>query len=68
MLRSLELRDSEGVGPVVLGMRPDELYKCDAPAEIESDYHPKIAARDFEPHALTVQNLCIRSGTTYIVH
>ena len=68
MLRSLKLRDSDGVGPVVLGMRPDELDKCDAPAEIESDYHPKIAASDFEPHPFAVQNFCIRSGKTYIVH
>jgi hypothetical protein len=68
MLRSLKLRDSERVDPVVLGMRSDEFHKCDAPTDIERNYHPKIAARDFEPHPFAVQNFCIRSGKTYVVH
>jgi hypothetical protein len=68
MLGSLKLRDSEGVDPVVLGMRPDEFDKRDAPAEIESNYNPKVTAGDFEPHSFTVQNFCIWSCKMYIVH
>jgi hypothetical protein len=68
MLRSLKLRDSEGIDPVVLGMRPDEFHKCDPPAEIESDYHPKITSGDFEPRTFPVQNLCVRSGGKHLVH
>jgi hypothetical protein len=49
-------------------MRSDEFHKCDASAEIESDYHPKIAASDFESRTFSIQNFRIRSGQTYILH
>jgi hypothetical protein len=48
MLALLKLRDGQGVDPVVFGMRSDEFDKCDAPAEVESNDHPKVASGDFE--------------------
>src|SRR6266700_6762312 len=67
-VRVLELRDGQGVNPVVLGMRSDELDEGDASAKIESDDHPKITAGDFEPGAFAIQYFCIGSGKTHIVH
>ena len=57
MLRSFLLveRDTQSVDPIVLSMRSNEFDKRDMSAEIESNDHPKIAASDFEPYALTVQ-------------
>src|ERR1700716_1130213 len=49
-------------------MRSDKLDKRDASAEIESNNHPKIAASDFEPGALAVQDFCVWSRKTNIVH
>jgi hypothetical protein len=49
-------------------MRSDKLDKRDASAEIECNNHPKITAGDFEPCALTVQDLCVRSRKTNIIH
>jgi hypothetical protein len=53
---------------MVFGMRSDKLDKRDASAEIECNNHPKITAGDFEPCALTVQDLCVWSRKTNIIH
>src|ERR1700732_950820 len=49
-------------------MRSDEFYKCDVPAEIESNDHPKITSGDFESRTLAIENFCIRSGGAHICH
>jgi hypothetical protein len=64
----LKVRDGQGVDPIVLGMRSDELDERDASAEIESNNHPKIAACDFEPCTFAVQNFCVWSGKAHVVH
>jgi hypothetical protein len=68
MLRFLKQCDGQSVDPVVLGMRSDEFNEYDAPAEIESNDHPKIAASDFKPRAFPVRDFCIRSGDSHVVH
>jgi hypothetical protein len=67
MLRFLKQCDGQSVDPVVPGMRSDEFNEYDAPAEIESNDHPKIAASDFKPRAFPVQDFCIRSADHGIV-
>jgi hypothetical protein len=47
-------------------MRSDKFDKRDAPAEIESNNHPKISAGNFEPCSLPVQDLCVWSRKTNI--
>jgi len=49
-------------------MCPDELDKCDAPGEIESNDHPKIASSDFKSSSFAIQNFRIWSGQTDIIH
>jgi hypothetical protein len=49
-------------------MCPDELDKCDAPGEIESNDHPKIASSDFKSSSFAIQNSRIWSGQTNIIH
>src|ERR1700730_13434935 len=49
-------------------MGSDKLDKRDASAEIESNNHPKITASDFEPCSLAVQDLCVWSRKTNIIH
>jgi hypothetical protein len=68
MLFFLELRNGQGVDPIVLGMRSDEFDERDAPREIEGNDHPKIAACDFESRTPAIQNFCIRSGKPHILH
>jgi hypothetical protein len=64
----LECRDRQGIDPIVLGMRSDELDKRDASAEIESNNYPKITTSNFEPRALAVEDFHIWSRKTNIVH
>jgi hypothetical protein len=49
-------------------MRSDEFHKSDASAKIESNYHPKIAASDFESGTFAVQDFRVWRRKTHIVH
>jgi hypothetical protein len=66
MLLLLKLRNGQRIDPIVLGVRPDEFDKCDAPAEIESHDHPKIASGDFEPRAFPIQDFCVWGGKAHV--
>jgi hypothetical protein len=49
-------------------MRSNEFDECDAPAEIESNDHPKVAASDLESRTLAIEDFCIRSRRANIFH
>jgi hypothetical protein len=68
MARSLKKQDRQGVDTIVFSMRSNEFDERDAPGEIESNDHSKIAAGDFEPGAFAIQNFSVRSGQPHIFH
>jgi hypothetical protein len=57
------LRDGQSVDAVIFCVGADELDEDDLPTKLERRHQTIVSSRNFEPDALAVQHLGLRSGS-----